>query len=102
VLAKIFTMNRHRCDWPDVLMIVRSCPDQFDWRHLVATIGEHWPVLLSFIILFDWLYPNDACCIPVETRKELLARKNEHVLPDEGPTREAILDPWIYSRPVAP
>ncbi len=102
VLAKIFTMNLHRCDWPDVLRIVRSCPEQFDWQYLVDCMGEHWPVLLSFIILFDWLYPSDVCCIPVWMREELLARKTASVLPPEGPSREVMLDPWIYTRPVIP
>jgi hypothetical protein len=102
VLAKIFTMNLHRCDWPDVLRIVRSCPDGFDWRHVLDSMGEHWPVLLSFIVLFDWVYPTDACCIPMDIRDELVKRKYVSPVPDTGPTRESMLDPWIYTRPITP
>lgn len=102
VLAKIFTMNLHRCDWPDVLRIVRPCPDGFDWRYVINSMGENWPVLLSFIVLFDWIYPNDSCCVPMDIRNELLTKKQNTPVPSGGPIREAILDPWIYSRPLSP
>ena len=99
VLAKIFTMNQHRCDWPDVLRIVRSCPEDFDWRLMLSSMGENWPVLLSFIVLFDWAYPDERCCVAPEVREDLLRRKLESPTEAAGPNREEILDPWIYTRP---
>jgi len=100
--AKIFTMNRHRCDWPDVFTLVRACPRTLDWQRLVRKLGEHWAVLLSFIILYDWTYPSDRQYIPQEIRDELLDKKMRMPTVSEEPTREAILDPWIYSRPASP
>ena len=99
--AKIFTMNRHRCDWPDVFDLVRACPKTLDWQYLVRKLGEHWPVLLSFVILFDWTYPSEKQCIPQEIREELMNRKARMPTISDEPTREAILDPWIYSRPAS-
>lgn len=100
VLSKIFTMNQHRCDWPDVLRIIRSCPASLDWRHILECMHENWPVLLSFIVLFDWIYPSDACCVPSDLREELLKRKLSSPIPEAGPVRESVLDPWIYTRPM--
>jgi len=100
--AKIFTMNRHRCDWPDVFTLVRACPRTLDWQHLVRKLGEHWAVLLSFIILYDWTYPGDRQCIPQEIRDELLDKKMRMPIVSDEPAREAILDPWIHSRPALP
>ena len=102
LLAKIYTINQHRCDWPDVLHVVRSCPDDFDWQLVLDKMGENWPVLLSFVVLFDWVYPNEWCCIPKALREELLRRKQASHLESGGSTREAILDPWIYTRPIPP
>ncbi|HUV04560.1 MAG TPA: nucleotidyltransferase [Armatimonadota bacterium] len=101
IWAKIFTMNRHRCDWPDVFDLVRACPKTLDWQHLVKKLDEHWSVLLSFIVLFDWTYPGEKRCIPGEIRDELLDRKMRTPIVSDEPPREAILDPWIHSRPAA-
>ncbi len=101
VVTKLFTMNLHRCDWPDLLRVLRADPPGFDWNHLLGALGEYWPVLLSFIVLFDWVHPNEARCIPPEVRNDLLARKAANPEPEPGPTHEQILDPWIYTRPPA-
>ena len=102
VWAKIFTMNLHRCDWPDIFKIIRSCPDQLDWRYLLDKMGSHWPVLLSFLVLFEWAYPSEAECIPLDIRDELFRRARRLAAMPGAPIREAILDPWVYTRPVSP
>lgn len=99
IWAKIFILNRDRCDWPDIFHIVRACSENLDWRHLLHAMGEHWPILLSFIILYDWAYPSQTECIPEALRQELLGRKLQLPAAADFPTREAVLDPWIYTRP---
>jgi len=100
--AKVFTLNRDRCDWPDLFHVVRARPGGLDWEHVVRKMGEHWPVLLSFIILYDWAYPSETQCIPRGLREELLERKLSLLMPSEGPTREAVLDPWTHTRGLPP
>lgn len=102
IWSKIFTMNLHRCDWPDVFSIIRSCPEQINWRYLLDKMGDHWPVLYAFFVLFEWAYPSEAECIPGAIREELVARTKRLTATPGAPIREAILDPWIYTRPVAP
>ena len=102
VWTKLFTMNRHRCDWPDIFHVVRGNARDMDWWRLLNKIGDNWPVLLSFIILFDWTYPSDSPAIPEAIREELLDRKRKVPIMSNGPIRESTLDPWIYTRPVSP
>jgi hypothetical protein len=99
VWSKLFTLNRHRCDWPDIFYVVRACPKGMDWRRIISKTGDHWPVLLSFIVLFDWAYPAYSRCIPADIRAELLKRKEVSVENTDVTTREELLDPWIYTRP---
>ena len=102
VWAKVFTMNLHRCDWPDIFGLIRSCPEQLDWRYLLDKMDSHWPVLLSFFTLFEWAYPSEAECIPQVIREELLGRAKRLTAMPGAPIREAILDPWVYTRPFSP
>lgn len=100
--TKVYTLNRQRCDWPDLFALVRACPARLDWSYILQSMDANWPVLLSFVVLFDWVYPSEAHCIPRSLRIELLRRKQEQPVPEPGDTKESILDPWIYTRPVAP
>jgi hypothetical protein len=84
-----------------LLHVLRADPQGFEWDHLLNALGDCWPVLLSFIILFDWVYPDEARCIPSEVREDLLARKAANADPQPGPTREQMLDPWVYTRTAA-
>ncbi|HEY3299019.1 MAG TPA: hypothetical protein VGK34_10220 [Armatimonadota bacterium] len=102
IWTKIFTLNHHRCDWPDIFSIVCSRPAGLDWGLLLETMGENWPVLLSFVILFDWVYPNERTAIPVGLRNDLLALSKSITPQQPGLSRESLLDPWIYSRPISP
>lgn len=102
VWTKIFTLNHHRCDWPDIFAIVRSRPQSLDWGFLQQKLGENWPVLLSFVLLFDWVYPSERSAIPNDLRDELLSYAAEPGTAIPSASRELMLDPWIYSRPITP
>ena len=100
VWSKLFTLNHDRTDWPDIFRLIRFGP-RFDWERLVRMLDEHWPVLLSLMVLFDWVYPGERRSIPLEVREELLSRKILMPIDSDEPNREAVLDPWIYTRPYA-
>jgi hypothetical protein len=102
IWTKIFIINRQRCDWPDIFHVIRSSPSEIDWSSLVQKIGDHWPVLLSFVVLFDWVYPNEAQSIPQSLREDLLNRKNRDSFTIDIGTQEYLLDPWVYTRPLFP
>lgn len=99
VWSKIFTMNKHRCDWPDIMRIFRANCANFDWDHLIKMLGDHWLLLGGLVHVFDWQHPDDHACIPQGVRDELLKRRQDHQ-PQQGVgNREKLLDPWIHSRP---
>lgn len=55
--SKAFIMERERYDGADVAHLLHCCAEQLDWQRLLARFGEHWRVLLSHLVLFDYIYP---------------------------------------------
>ncbi|MEN6521021.1 MAG: nucleotidyltransferase [Armatimonadota bacterium] len=99
VHSKIFTMNKHRCDWPDIMRIFKANCTTFDWNRLLSMLGEHWLLFAGVIDVFDWQFPAESTCVPVEIRRELARRRLEYKPAPDSPSRENLLDPWIHSRP---
>ena len=99
VWAKIFVMNRHRCDWPDVIRILRANCPTFKWNRLLELLGEHWLLFAGVVDVFDWECPGAWHCIPESVRSELKRRREEYRPEPSIGTREKLLDPWIHSRP---
>jgi hypothetical protein len=98
VWSKMFTLNRHRCDWPDIMNIIRANCDRFNWYKLLDMLGEHWLLLVGLVSVFDWQYPADYYCIPEAIRQELMRRRMEFRPDPNQPSREELLDPWIHTR----
>lgn len=99
IWIKTFVINRHRCDWPDVMRIVRSQCQQLDWDRLMDLLGEHWLLLAGLVDVFDWQHPDSMGCIPDSIREELARRRREYPLhPPAHVNREQLLDPWLHQR----
>jgi hypothetical protein len=100
IWSKVFTLNRHRCDWPDIWHVIRARPSNLDWSNLLEHMGEQWPVLTSCIIMFDWTFPQDREAIPNGIRDDLkrLHRERSNAEPEYQLEREELLDPWLYTR----
>ncbi len=95
---KIFVINRHRCDWPDILRIIHSQCGRVDWFRLLELIGEHWLLFAGLIDVFDWQYPADTGCIPNELRKELEIKRKLLINTENIQSREHLLDTWLSER----
>jgi hypothetical protein len=72
IWTKSLIMERERYDGADVAHILRARGTQIDWRHLVNRFGTHWRVLLSHLILFNFIYPSEREQIPAWVLDELL------------------------------
>ena len=59
IWSKAFLMERERFDGADVLHLVRARQKEINWPRLLSRFGEHWRVLLSHLVLFPYVYPND-------------------------------------------
>jgi hypothetical protein len=74
IWSKAFVMERERYDGADIAHLLLKCGKELDWKRLLFRFGEHWRVLLSHIVLFDFVYPSERSCVPDDVRKELLSR----------------------------
>lgn len=74
IWSKAFIMERERFDGADVSHLLQARGDILDWQRLLGRFGEHWPVLLSHLVLFGYIYPDDAGKLPDWVMDDLLER----------------------------
>ncbi|OAI40649.1 hypothetical protein AYO40_04585 [Planctomycetaceae bacterium SCGC AG-212-D15] len=74
IWSKAFIMERERYDGADVIHLVHARAATLDWQRLLDRFGPNWRVLLSHLILFQFVYPNERCLIPDWVMNALLAR----------------------------
>jgi hypothetical protein len=96
VWSKAFVMERERFDGADVMHTLRACCDQFDWRRLLDRFGPHWRVLLSYVVLFDFIYPAERACLPDWVRDDLYGRL--HAERHHPPAAERVCRGTLLSR----
>jgi hypothetical protein len=92
IWAKLYVLQRDRCDWGDVLNIIHSAFDKLDWEHLLSRVGDDAPLVAAVLTIYGWLCPERAPKIPVPV--EILARPSNRR--DDAIPREDLLDtrPW--------
>jgi len=74
IWSKAFIQERERYDGADVLHLLRETGPSLDWPRLLMRFGDSWRVLLSFIILFGFAYPDKRQNVPAWVTDELLRR----------------------------
>ena len=72
--SKAYVMERERYDGADVLHLLHARGRQLDWRRVLNRFAGHWPLLLSYLVLFGFVYPSEASKIPTWVMHELLGR----------------------------
>lgn len=73
IWQKAFIMERERYDGADIAHLILAQSATLDWQRLVGLFGRHWRVLLSHLILFEFIYPADRAKIPIWVREKLVA-----------------------------
>lgn len=99
IWVKIYVINRHRCDWPDIMRLIKRQCKCVNWNRLMDMLGENWLLLAGLVDLFDWQHPDCLDCIPDFVREEFANRRKQYRV--DHPTnveREHLLDPWIHLR----
>jgi hypothetical protein len=84
IWSKAYVQERERFDGADVMHLIRALGPTLDWGRLIARFGDHWRLLLSVVVLFGFVYPDQRRQIPSWVLSELLLR-----LDREGPEPEA-------------
>jgi hypothetical protein len=85
IWMKAYIMERERFDGADVAHLLFHCAPQLDWDHLLRRFGPDWPVLLSHLILFGFIYPTEKDRVPSEIIASLTSRLDEEQKRPEGP-----------------
>jgi Nucleotidyl transferase of unknown function (DUF2204) len=83
IWSKAFIMERERFDGGDIAHLIRARGSQLAWRRLVRRFDGHWRVLLSHLILFGFIYPNERAAVPAWVLSLLVRR-----LSREPPVRD--------------
>ena len=74
IWQKCFVMERERYDGADVAHIVRACAEHMNWARLLDRFNLYWPVLLSHLVLFSFIYPSERHRIPRHVMTDLIDR----------------------------
>jgi hypothetical protein len=83
IWSKAFVLERERYDGADVAHLLREAGRTLDWRRLLARFGSRWPVLLSHLTLFQFIYPDQRDVVPDGVLEELAGRLvRQRVEPD--------------------
>jgi hypothetical protein len=94
IWAKLYVLQRDRCDWPDIINLIHATADELDWDHLVRRVGDDAPLLGAVLTVFRWLCPERAGHLPGRIWHRLAesVKKNGTPIP-----RHDLLDtrPWF-------
>lgn len=64
IWAKLYVLQRDRCDWPDLLNLIYSQAAQIDWNRLLGRVGADLRLLGAVLNVFSWLCPDRADAVP--------------------------------------
>ncbi|MFL5343135.1 MAG: hypothetical protein ACJ8F7_23635 [Gemmataceae bacterium] len=84
IWQKAFIQERERYDGADVIHLLRARGRRLDWDRMLTRFGPNWRVLLSHLILFGFVYPDDRRNVPEPVLRALAARPFEE--PADGDT----------------
>jgi hypothetical protein len=80
---RLFINERHRHDMSDILHLLLCEGDVLDWERLLARVGEHWPLLLAQLQMFNYVYPGYRSHVPAWVMEQLIERARADISRDE-------------------
>ncbi len=78
IWSKAFVMERERYDGADVVHILRRSAAALDWPRLLRRFQAQPAVLLSHLLLFEFVYPGERATIPAWVLDDLWTRSRAH------------------------
>ncbi|HEX9016407.1 MAG TPA: hypothetical protein VF960_10490 [Chloroflexota bacterium] len=77
IYCKAFVASRDRYDAADLQHLLVATGGFLDWDRLLGRFADHWEVLLSHLIMFQYIYPSHRDAIPDEVLDRLIGRLAE-------------------------
>lgn len=74
---RLFISERHRHDMSDIVHLMLCLGDSLDWRRLVDRVGPNWPLLLSQVLMFTYVYPGYKSNVPAWVPEHLMGLARE-------------------------
>ena len=84
---KSFVMERERFDGADIMHLLLHCADSIDWTRLLQRYDRYWPLLLTYLTMFTFIYPSERQRIPTQIFEELMTRLQHDVSSGDGADR---------------
>jgi hypothetical protein len=100
IWAKLYVMQRERCDWPDILNLLYFSCDVLDWNHLVERAGDDSALLASVLKLFEWLCPERATHVPAKIWDGVMGRPRSASDAAVTPERARRIESRPWFRPI--
>lgn len=94
--SKSFVMERERFDGADVMHLLQARGEHLDWPRLLSRFGANWRVLLSSLVLYNFIYPGEPCPAPRWIYDDLLGRLRAEL--DVTATLERVCRGTLLSR----
>jgi hypothetical protein len=96
IWSKAFVQERERFDGADITHLIRARGNALDWSRLLRRMDSHWPVLLSHLLLYRFIYPSERAQVPGWVLSELLGRSEQEL--SEPPESERVCRGTLLSR----
>ncbi len=80
--CKIYVQNRERYDGADLNHLILRYSNHMDWRRIWMRMEQHWHLLFSQLINFQFCYPSERDLVPRWLLDELLGKvQDQYELP---------------------
>lgn len=74
IASKVFVTRRERFDGADICHVIYGTKGKLEWKTLLRLVGEHWEMLLWYLVLYQYVYPAHGEYVPQQIWDELLHR----------------------------
>ena len=99
VASKLFVTRRERFDGADIAHVIFALRGRLDWQRIFELAGEHWEMLFWALVLFHYVYPAHADCVPAVIWNDLIERFRDAIFhPDPAaPFRGSLVDDKMFA-----
>jgi hypothetical protein len=87
IWSKAFVQERERYDGADIIHLLHCRAEHLDWNRLLRRFGPDWRVLLSYLVLFGYVYPGRRRTVPARLVDALAARLRREAATDPPPVK---------------